>query len=114
MRSAVSLKFTWLFMGSKAAFFFYIVYVGIRYRDIRLGHKNEQPEFTTSAYFAMIFAAGVAVGLFVYGVAEPLWHQDSHYFAMSGYRTQDELDQFAVRAFVMEGQRLFSDSGSGR
>lgn len=48
----------------------------------------------------MIFAAGVAVALFVYGVAEPLWHQNSHYFAQQSYRTQDEVDQFALNMTV--------------
>jgi len=44
----------------------------------------------------MIFAAGVAVGLFVYGVAEPLWHQNSHWYVMAGYHNQDEIDMFAI------------------
>jgi len=48
----------------------------------------------------MIFAAGVAVGLFVYGVSEPLWHQDSHYFVKAGYRSQDEIDMFAINMTV--------------
>lgn len=64
-RSNVSLYFSWLFMGSKAVFFFFIVYVAIRFRGVKLGHKDEPPEFDSASYFSMIFAAGVAVGLFV-------------------------------------------------
>lgn len=41
-------------------------------------------------------AAGVAVGIFYYGVAEPLWHQNGHWFANAGYHTQDEIDQMAM------------------
>lgn len=48
------------------------------------------------SYFTMLFAAGIAVGIFFYGVSEPLWHQSSHWYANSDYRTQDELDQFAM------------------
>jgi choline-glycine betaine transporter len=44
----------------------------------------------------MIFAAGVAVGMFIYGTAEPLWHQQSHYYAQQGYHGQDEIDLYAI------------------
>mmetsp|Transcript_18472 Transcript_18472/g.37150 ORF Transcript_18472/g.37150 Transcript_18472/m.37150 type:complete len:81 (-) Transcript_18472:992-1234(-) len=44
----------------------------------------------------MIFSAGVGVGLFFFGVAEPLWHQNSHYFAEAGYHSQNEIDQWAL------------------
>ena len=44
----------------------------------------------------MLFSAGVAVGLFFFGVAEPLWHRGSHWFAEAGYHAQDEIDQFAM------------------
>ena len=62
--------------------------------------QDEKPEFSTLSYFMMIFAAGVAVALFVYGVAEPLYHQQSHYLAQQGYRTQDEIDMFALNITV--------------
>jgi BCCT, betaine/carnitine/choline family transporter len=48
----------------------------------------------------MVFAAGVAVGLFVYGTAEPLWHQSSNFFAKEGYHSQDEIDLFAINLTV--------------
>jgi len=44
----------------------------------------------------MLFSAGVAVGLFFYGVAEPLWHRQSNWYAEAGYHSQDEIDQFAL------------------
>jgi choline-glycine betaine transporter len=44
----------------------------------------------------MLFSAGVGVGLFFYGVSEPLWHQSSNYYANAGYHTQDEVDQWAL------------------
>lgn len=42
----------------------------------------------------------MAVGLFVYGVAEPLWHQNSHFYAQAGYHSQDEIDMFALNMTV--------------
>ena len=72
------------------------MFITIKYYNVKLGKPHEQPEFDDFNFFFMIFAAGVAVGLFVYGVAEPLWHQSGHWFAASGYRTQDEIDNYAI------------------
>ena len=99
-RSNVTLYFTWLFMGSRCVFFFFLLFVAYKFGHVKMGKPDESPEFETGSYFMMIFAAGVAVALFVYGVAEPLFHQHDHYFAKSGYRTQDEIDQFALNITV--------------
>ena len=88
--------FSWFYIGTRPLFFFFIVYIAVFYGDIKLGHKDSKPEFSTLSYFTMLFAAGVAVGLFFYGVSEPLWHRASHWYANAGYRSQDELDQFAI------------------
>ncbi len=48
----------------------------------------------------MLFSAGISVGLFFYGVSEPLWHQSSHWFAETGYRSQDEIDMFAINLTI--------------
>jgi choline-glycine betaine transporter len=99
-RGKVTLYFTWLFIGSRAIFFLFIVFIGFKFSHVKLGAKNEEPEFSTAAFFSMIFAAGVAVGLFVYGVSEPLWHQHSHWFAEAGYHSQDEIDMYAINLTV--------------
>lgn len=99
-RSQVTLHFTWLFIGTRCVFFFFLLYIAFKYGHIKLGPKNEPPEFDTASYFAMIFAAGVAVGLFVFGVAEPLSHRASHYYANAQYRSQDEIDMFALNMTV--------------
>jgi glycine betaine transporter len=44
------------------------------YGDIRLGADDDRPEFSTPAWIAMLFAAGMGVGLLFYAVAEPLTH----------------------------------------
>ena len=41
---------------------------------IRLGQDDEEPEFSTTSWLAMMFAAGMGVGLLFYGAAEPLTH----------------------------------------
>lgn len=95
-RGKSALYFTWFYIGSRPVFFFFALYVAWKYGDIRLGANNSKPEFDNFSYFCMLFAAGIAVGLFFYGVSEPLWHLDSHYFANSDHETQDAVSQFAI------------------
>lgn len=40
--------------------------------DITLGKDGENPDFTLGAWFAMLFAAGMGIGLVFWGAAEPL------------------------------------------
>ena len=88
--------FTWFYILGNPVMFAFIIWIAYRYGDIKLGHKNAQPEFSDITYFSMLFSAGVGVGLFFYGVSEPLWHQSSNYYANAGYHTQDEVDQWAL------------------
>lgn len=41
---------------------------------IRLGKQDEKPEYSTISWFAMLFSAGMGIGLVFYGAAEPLSH----------------------------------------
>ena len=45
-----------------------------RYGGIRLGKDDDRPEFRTSSWISMMFAAGMGIALLFYGVAEPLSH----------------------------------------
>lgn len=45
-----------------------------RLGTIRLGGADAKPEFTRPAWFAMLFSAGMGIGLLFYGVAEPVLH----------------------------------------
>lgn len=45
-----------------------------RYGDLKLGGEDEEPEFSVGAWFAMLFAAGMGIGLVFWGVAEPVSH----------------------------------------
>ncbi len=45
-----------------------------RHGRIKLGHDDEQPEFSTMSWLTMMFAAGMGVGLLFYGAAEPISH----------------------------------------
>ena len=50
-----------------------------KYSSLRLGHDDEEPEFSDATYFTMLFAAGIGVGLFYFGVSEPVFHYSGEY-----------------------------------
>ncbi|MBW1596050.1 BCCT family transporter [Streptomyces sp. JJ38] len=68
-------NFGWLFMISANVFLALCVYIALsRYGRIRLGRDEDEPEFTNLAWIAMMFSAGMGIGLMFYGVGEPLIH----------------------------------------
>ena len=66
--------FGWLFTFATALFFFMVALAFSRYGRIRLGGDDEEPEFSTTSWIAMMFAAGMGIGLLFYGPYEPLSH----------------------------------------
>ncbi|MFE9339373.1 BCCT family transporter [Streptomyces sp. NPDC007063] len=64
---------SWFYMALVSLFVIFVIWIGIgRYGDIKLGKDHEKPEFSTLSWFAMLFAAGMGIGLVFWGVAEPL------------------------------------------
>ncbi len=53
---------------------FILLLVTTRYGDIRLGGTDAKPEFSMLGWFAMLFSAGMGIGLLFYSVAEPMFH----------------------------------------
>jgi len=71
----ISDNFTWLYIGSVGAFFIFDCYLMFsKYGNIVLGVPGEAPRFSTGSWFAMLFSAGIGIGLFYYGVSEPIYH----------------------------------------
>ena len=65
----------WLFALAASGFVVFIIWLALsRYGRIRLGHNDEKPEFRTVSWVAMMFSAGMGIGLMFYGVTEPLTH----------------------------------------
>jgi glycine betaine transporter len=44
------------------------------YGRIKLGHDDDEPEFSTASWIAMLFAGGMGAGLLFWGTAEPIYH----------------------------------------
>ncbi|NHN54887.1 BCCT family transporter [Calidifontibacter sp. DB0510] len=68
MRSA-----DWLFVLLASVFVVFAIWLAAsRFGSIPLGGDNEKPEFSTISWVAMMFSAGMGIGLMFYGVSEPL------------------------------------------
>jgi len=65
----------WLFVLTSSAFVVFVLWLAVsRFGAIPLGRDDEEPEFRTVSWIAMMFSAGMGIGLMFYGVAEPLSH----------------------------------------
>ncbi|MBT2551598.1 BCCT family transporter, partial [Arthrobacter sp. ISL-5] len=65
----------WLFMVTASLFVIFVLWLALgKFGNIPLGKDGEKPEFRTVSWVAMMFAAGMGIGLMFYGVAEPLYH----------------------------------------
>ncbi|MCF3121654.1 BCCT family transporter [Streptomyces arenae] len=65
----------WFFMLTATGFVVFALWLAIsRYGKITLGQEGEEPEFKTVSWVAMMFSAGMGIGLMFYGVSEPLAH----------------------------------------
>ena len=65
----------WLFALAATGFVFFVLWLAAsRYGAIPLARDGESPEFSTISWVAMMFSAGMGIGLMFYGAAEPLSH----------------------------------------
>jgi len=65
----------WLFVVLASGFVVYVLWLAAsQYGRIPLGRDGEAPEFRTVSWVAMMFSAGMGIGLMFYGVSEPLSH----------------------------------------
>ncbi|KAA5836411.1 BCCT family transporter [Saccharopolyspora hirsuta] len=65
----------WVFVIAATSFVVFALWLAFsKYGRIPLGEDGEKPEFRTSSWIAMMFAAGMGIGLMFFGVNEPLTH----------------------------------------
>ena len=75
IQGAIVDGFSWYYVAITAFFVAFCLFLGFsRFGDIRLGRDDDRPEFSTPAWFSLLFAAGMGIGLVFYGVSEPLSH----------------------------------------
>ena len=74
-KSGIFANFSWFYVLAFSAFLGFLVILSVSsLGNIKLGNDEEEPEFGFLSWLAMLFAAGMGVGLMFFGVAEPLTH----------------------------------------
>ena len=78
IQSFLSDYFGWLIIVLANGFLIFTIYLLFtEHKDIRLGGPNATPSYTYVNWIAMLFSAGLGIGLLFYGVAEPIMHMNS-------------------------------------
>ena len=68
----------WLIILLANGFLVFVIYLAFsKHKKIKLGGPDAKPEFSNINWIAMLFSAGLGVGLLFYGVAEPVLHLSS-------------------------------------
>jgi len=65
----------WFFILAANVILIFCIYLAFsKYGNIRLGGDESKPEFSTTSWFAMLFSAGMGIGIMFFSVAEPVSH----------------------------------------
>ena len=75
LRPALTSTFDWFFLSAANVFvIFCLALIVSPYGSIRLGGTDATPDYGYLGWFAMLFAAGMGIGLMFFGVLEPVYH----------------------------------------
>jgi len=67
--------FGWFYIVAVAGFLIFVLFLMVsRYGDVKLGADDSEPDYSYLSWLAMLFSAGMGIGLVFFGVAEPLQH----------------------------------------
>ena len=93
LKATIFQHFSWFYILVGSLFLFFLIFVSLSsFGNIKLGTNEEEPEFHFMSWMAMLFAAGMGVGLMFFGVAEPL----SHYVSGVSNGSTDQQAQQAL------------------
>lgn len=71
----ITTSFSWFYVLSVAIFIILLAYIALSdMGKIKLGPDHSQPKYSSASWFAMLFTAGMGIGLMFFGVAEPVMH----------------------------------------
>lgn len=98
--SGVTTCFSWLYLLAMFGFVIFVIGVACsKYGKIKLGPDDSKPEYNTFSWFAMLFCAGMGVGLVFWGISEPVSHYISPIAGIAP--ATPEAADFAIQASYM-------------
>ncbi|MCT8161900.1 BCCT family transporter [Pseudoruegeria sp. SHC-113] len=75
LRPWLTSNFAWFFLSAGNIFVLFCLFLIVSpYGSVRLGGSEATPDYSYMGWFAMLFAAGMGIGLMFYGVSEPMSH----------------------------------------
>jgi glycine betaine transporter len=75
MQSFITTNFTWYYMLFTASCLVFSFWMAVGpFANLKLGKDEDEPEFSTMAWLAMLFSAGIGLGFIFWGIAEPIYH----------------------------------------
>ena len=75
LRPALTSTFDWFFLTAANIFVLFCLFLIVSpWGGVRLGGKDATPDYTYVGWFAMLFAAGMGIGLMFFGVLEPVYY----------------------------------------
>ena len=75
IQASISNNVSWFYILVVALILICVTFLGVsRYGDIKLGPDHAEPDFSFGSWFAMLFSAGMGIGLMFFGVSEPVIH----------------------------------------
>lgn len=92
VKDFIFVNLNWVLVWSVGIFIVFLIYLMFsKYGRIRLGANDSRPEHSFFSWVAMLFAAGMGIGLMYFSVAEPMQHYTADIFAgnSQSQRAQD-------------------------
>jgi choline/glycine/proline betaine transport protein len=113
-RNALSPVLQWYYVLLVAFFLALVIWLGVgRYKNVRLGHDDERPEFRLFPWLSMLFAAGTGVGLLFWSIAEPVTHYLGNPYVAAGQTPEAAVAALRLTFFHwgLNGWAIFSIVG---
>lgn len=102
LQNFIVINFGWFYILAVAVFLVFALAMAVsKYGKIKLGPDDSEPEYSYGSWFAMLFSAGMGIGLIFFSVAEPVFHYIDP--PRSGAETQEAFDDAMLFTFFHWG-----------
>ena len=104
IQTQISDSLGWLIILLTNGFLVFVIYLAFsKHKTLILGGPDAKPEFSRVNWIAMLFSAGLGVGLLFYGVAEPIMHLSSDIIHQEGDSFSDNANLSMNHAYLHWG-----------